>query len=104
MHTHTHAHASTPPPPPPPPTHTHMHQALTGGAIEVPTLDGRTIRVPINEIVSPGYCKRVVGEGMPLAIEPPSPATRGDLLVQFKVDFPQTLSPERKALLKQALL
>ena len=26
-------------------------QALTGGAVEVPTLDGRKINIPINEIV-----------------------------------------------------
>ena len=26
-------------------------KALTGGAIEVPTLDGRKISIPINEIV-----------------------------------------------------
>lgn len=76
--------------------------ALTGGAIEVPTLDGRIIRVPINETVYPGYQKTVVGEGMPLVGEPAAAAS-GDLLVCFKILFPATLSPGQKDLIKQAL-
>lgn len=75
--------------------------ALTGGSIEVPTLDGRKIMVSINEIVSPGYRKRVVGEGMPLVNDP---SMRGDLVVEFRIQFPQTLSPQQKSLARQALV
>lgn len=74
--------------------------ALTGGAVEVPTLDGRKITVAVNEIISPGHRKKVVGEGMPVVGETNQ---RGDLLIEFKIAFPQSLTPHQKALIKQAL-
>lgn len=74
--------------------------ALTGGFIEVPTLDGRVIRVPINEIVSPGHCKTVVGEGMPMVEDSDQ---RGDMIIEFNIIFPSTLNPGQKSLIKQAL-
>lgn len=74
--------------------------ALTGGAIDVPTLDGRQIRVPITEVISPGQEKRVVGEGMTLVEDP---TQTGDLLVRFNVLFPPVLNPNQKSLIKQAL-
>jgi len=50
---------------------------------------------------SPGYQKRVVGEGMPQVADP---SQMGDLVVQFRVQFPQTLNPQQKSLIRQALL
>lgn len=41
-------------------------QALCGTAIEIPTLDNRTLSVPISDIVKPGYKTVVAGEGMPI--------------------------------------
>ncbi|XP_064405470.1 dnaJ homolog subfamily B member 1-like [Halichondria panicea] len=77
-----------------------LKAALIGGSIEVPTLDGRVIRVPITEIVSPGYRKTVVGEGMPLVGETGS----GDLIVEFNIVFPHSLNQSQKSLIKQALV
>lgn len=74
--------------------------ALTGGAVDIPTLDGRLISIPINEIVSEGQSKKVVGEGMPLV---ENPQERGDLIIKFHVQFPKILKPGQKALIKQAL-
>lgn len=51
-------------------------------------------------IYSEGQTKRVVGEGMPLVN---SPEERGDLLIKFHVQFPRSLKPEQKTLIKQAL-
>ena len=73
---------------------------MTGGAIDVPTLDGRQIRVPITEVISPGQEKRVVGEGMTLVEDP---TRTGDLLIRFNVLFPPVLNPNQKSLIKQAL-
>ncbi|KAM9456419.1 dnaJ homolog subfamily B member 13 [Clarias gariepinus] len=77
-----------------------LEKALTGFSVEIETLDGRLLNVPINDIVCPQYSKLVPGEGMPL---PNNPAERGDLIIQFKTHFPQKLSPEKKLLIKQAL-
>jgi len=50
---------------------------------------------------SPGYQKRVVGEGMPQVADP---SQMGDLVVEFRVQFPQTMNPQQKSLIRQALL
>lgn len=75
-------------------------QALTGGDIKVPTLDGRTLTVPITEVISPGYEKQVMNEGMPIV---ENPACFGNLLIRFDVLFPKTLNNQQKSLVKQAL-
>eukprot|EP00112_Aurelia_sp_Birch-Aquarium-sp1_P007178 Seg1782.12 transcript_id=Seg1782.12/GoldUCD/mRNA.D3Y31 product="DnaJ subfamily B member 13" protein_id=Seg1782.12/GoldUCD/D3Y31 len=77
-----------------------LGEALTGCIIDVPTLDGRLLSIPINDIVSPGYTKYVWGEGMPFSIDN---TRRGDLIVAFDIKFPKHLSPEQKQLLAQAL-
>ena len=38
-------------------------KALGGGAVDVPSLDNRILRVPLKEVVRPGYERVVVGEG-----------------------------------------
>ncbi|KTG48014.1 hypothetical protein cypCar_00018683 [Cyprinus carpio] len=75
-------------------------RALTGFSVEVETLDGRLLNIPINDIVHPQYTKIVTGEGMPLAN---NQSKRGDLIIRFITQFPEKLSPEKKLLLKQAL-
>ncbi|CAN0287326.1 dnaJ homolog subfamily B member 13 isoform X2 [Lampetra fluviatilis] len=77
-----------------------LSKALTGCTVEVDTLDGRKINVPINDIVHPAYTKTIPGEGMPLSLDP---ARRGLLLLHFDVVFPQRLSAADKLLVQQAL-
>ncbi|XP_051541975.1 dnaJ homolog subfamily B member 13 [Myxocyprinus asiaticus] len=77
-----------------------LEKALTGFSIEVETLDGRLLNIPINNIVHPQYTKVVTGEGMPLVN---NPSRRGDLIIRFTTQFPEKLSAEKKRLLKQAL-
>ncbi|XP_054611109.1 dnaJ homolog subfamily B member 13 isoform X2 [Dunckerocampus dactyliophorus] len=76
-------------------------QALTGCSVNVETLDGRLLNVPINDIVHFTYQKVVTGEGMPFS---QNPSQRGNLILTFGIQFPERLSPERKDLIKQALL
>ncbi|XP_070569154.1 dnaJ homolog subfamily B member 13-like [Ptychodera flava] len=78
-----------------------LGKALTGCNVEIPTLDGRLLNIPINDIIMPGYRKVVPGEGMPISKDP---AERGDLHIQFDIEFPKQLTPEKKQLIKQALL
>ncbi|XP_056417105.1 dnaJ homolog subfamily B member 13 isoform X2 [Hyla sarda] len=76
-------------------------QALTGCTVEVETLDERLLNIPINDIVHPKYSKVVPGEGM----QTPSDLTvKGDLIIQFDIQFPEHLTPEKKQLLRKALL
>lgn len=75
-------------------------QALTDCTVTVPTLDGRQVPVACNEVVAPGYSKRKRGEGMPLS---KSPASRGDLVIEFDVQYPAHLSEGQKGLLRRAL-
>ncbi|NWI04168.1 DJB13 protein, partial [Tichodroma muraria] len=75
-------------------------QALTGCTLDVWTLDGRLLNIPINDIVDPKYYKMVPGEGMPLSQDP---QRKGDLYIYFDILFPKRLSPEVKTLLKSIL-
>ncbi|XP_071395728.1 dnaJ homolog subfamily B member 13 [Centroberyx affinis] len=77
-----------------------LEMALTGFSVDVETLDGRLLNIPINDIVHPTYNKVVTGEGMPLSQDP---SQRGNLIIMFDTQFPQKLSAERKRLIKQAL-
>lgn len=62
---------------------------------QVPTLDGRVLRLPCPEVVSPGYERRLGGEGMPIS---KNPGSRGDLLIRFKLVFPAFLPQASKVL------
>jgi len=81
--------------------HVPLGKALTGCTVDIHTLDERLINVPINDIVKPGYTKRVPGEGMPISSDP---SKRGDLIIEFDIEFPNSLSPARKELIQRALL
>lgn len=59
-----------------------------------------TLLSPLS-LCSPTYCKVVPGEGMPLLKDP---RRRGDLLIHFNVCFPKRLTPDKKLLLRRALL
>lgn len=77
-----------------------LEDALCGTKLSIRTLDGRTLSVPVNEVVSPGYLKTVPGEGMPIS---KSPGSKGDLLIKFNVVFPSYI-PESKKTQLRALL
>lgn len=77
-----------------------LSKALTGYTVEIHTLDDRILHIPINDIIQPGYTKVVTGEGMPLSREP---RLKGELIIEFNIDFPNSLTPDRKELIKRAL-
>ncbi|KAM4727011.1 dnaJ homolog subfamily B member 13 [Anableps anableps] len=77
-----------------------LEMALTGFSLDVQTLDGRLLTIPVNDIVNPLYKKVLNGEGMPL---PQDPSQRGNLIITFDTEFPEKLCAESKHLIKQAL-
>jgi len=79
-----------------------LGRALTGCVVEVPTLDGRVLSIPINDIVQPGYTKSVKGEGMP--VSKCKDESKGNLFISFDIVFPSQLSPDKKESIKHALL
>merc|ERR1711894_816047 len=65
------------------------------------TADERILHIPINDIVKPGYKKVVPGEGMPLVV---APCDKGDLIIEFDIEFPASLTPDKKDHVRRALL
>lgn len=76
-----------------------LSRALVGCSIEVPTLDGREISIPVNDIMHPKYIKIVKNEGMP---KYETPKQRGNLIINFDIEFPQRLSADQKGMIRQA--
>ncbi len=75
----------------------------------MPTLDGRLLNIPINDVVHPEYTKKVANEGMPLQRElgdcsEEEEGRKGDMIIEFFIEFPKNLTPEKKQLVTQALL
>lgn len=75
-------------------------EALTGYTVQVTTLDGRNLTIPINAIISPSYEEVVKGEGMPI---PKDPSNKGNLRIKFNIKFPSRLTSEQKAGIKRLL-
>lgn len=77
-----------------------LAEALTGYTLHLTTLDGRSLTVPINNVIHPNYEEVVPREGMPI---PKDPSKKGSLRVKFNIKFPTRLTPEQKAGIKKLL-
>jgi DnaJ family protein B protein 4 len=75
-------------------------QALTGAMIQVPTIDGPMIQVPINPVVKPGDTKTLQGYGMPIS---KSPGSRGSMVLEFDIVFPTSLTENQRSNIRSAL-
>ncbi|CEM18629.1 unnamed protein product [Vitrella brassicaformis CCMP3155] len=75
-------------------------KALTGFTLPIQTLDGRTLQVRVDEIVSHKSRKIVSNEGMPISKQP---GTKGDLIIEFDVSYPRSLTAQQKEQLKSLL-
>lgn len=75
-------------------------EALTGYTAQITTLDGRSLSIPINAVISPSYEEVVKGEGMPL---PKDSSKKGNLRIKFNIKFPTRLTSEQKTGLKRLL-
>lgn len=75
-------------------------EALTGKTLELTTLDGRNLMIPLTEIVKPGYEMTIPNEGMPISKDP---RKKGNLRIKFDVRYPSRLTTEQKSDLKRVL-
>ena len=64
-------------------------QALSGVTLNVPCLDGRKIPLHISDVIKPNSVRRIQGEGLPYSKQP---SMRGDLIIEFDVQFPDSIS------------
>jgi molecular chaperone DnaJ len=72
-------------------------QAALGGAIDVPTIEGSKVKVPLPEATQPGAVLRVRGQGVPHL----GGKGRGDLHVLVRVVVPHKLNAEQRKLFEQ---
>ncbi|ESW98438.1 hypothetical protein KL918_005162 [Ogataea parapolymorpha] len=68
-------------------------ESLLGFEKEVTTLDGRRIPLTKSSPTQPGSVSTYPGLGMPIS---KSPGSRGDLIIEFKVDYPVFLTQQQK--------
>lgn len=76
-----------------------LEEALLGTTVTVYTLDHRTVRIPITDVVSPGYEKIVENEGMRIL---ENPEEKGNLIIQFDIRFPEYIPKASKEHLNKA--
>ncbi|KAF4367596.1 uncharacterized protein LOC115709847 [Cannabis sativa] len=75
-------------------------EALTGKVLDLTTLDGRNLMIPLTEIIKPGAEMVVQNEGMPISKEP---GKKGNLRIKFDVQYPSRLTAEQKTDLRRVL-
>ena len=68
-----------------------LKQSLLGCSFAVTTIGGQELSASLPGIIKPCAHHRFTGHGMPLT---KSPQQRGDLIVCFKIVFPNELPPE----------
>jgi len=67
-----------------------LSEALTGFSFKLETLDKRVllIRSRKGQVIKPGSCLKITGEGMPSY---KSSLDKGDLLIYFEIEFPKKI-------------
>ena len=71
-----------------------LSDALCGVELVITQLDKRKLLIKTNEIITPLSKKRIIGEGM---------NNNGNMIINFNIIFPSTLSDERKQYLSKIL-
>jgi molecular chaperone DnaJ len=74
-----------------------MVQAVLGGNIEVPTLDGKMARINIPAGAQGGHQFRLRGKGMPIMRS----SQHGDMYIEITVETPVNLTAKQKELLRE---
>lgn len=78
-----------------------LREALCGTVLQIPTLEGRKVGLDCSgEIIRPQTVKRLQGYGLPISKEP---TKRGDIIVNFEILFPQSLTKSSKDILYDVL-
>lgn len=78
-----------------------LKDALSGIAkVKVPTLEGTKVALNLKDIIAPTTVKRLSGYGLPY---PKEPTRRGDIIVNFDIKFPDTLTEPARQILMDVL-
>lgn len=77
-----------------------LAEALTGYTVNLTTLDGRNLTIPITSVIHPDYEEVVPREGMPISKDP---SKKGNLRIKFNVKFPTRLTQGQKSKIKELL-
>ncbi|CAH0595437.1 unnamed protein product [Chrysodeixis includens] len=77
-----------------------LKEALCGFMVTLKTLDDRILRIKITDVVMPKFEKVIEGEGLPLPACPLK--AKGNLILRFRVDFPEYLSKKSKKAFEEA--
>ncbi|XP_010447974.1 PREDICTED: dnaJ homolog subfamily B member 13 isoform X2 [Camelina sativa] len=77
-----------------------LADALTGYTANITTLDGRTLAIPVTNVIHAEYEEVVPKEGMPLQKDQ---TKKGNLRIKFNIKFPARLTAEQKAGFKKLL-
>ena len=77
-----------------------LKQALCGGEIQVPKIDGKAVTHKLEKVTTPESIKVFPGDGMPISKQP---GQRGNLEVNYDVKFPTSLSASQVKTLKSVL-
>lgn len=72
-------------------------QAVLGCTINIPSLDGKTISIPVKDGTENGTMLRIKNEGVPFT----GSTRRGDLYVKILVQIPSRINSKQKELLTQ---
>jgi len=71
--------------------------AILGGEAQVPTIDGRSLRLKVSASTQPGQMLRLSGQGMPSLGKPNK---RGNLYAIIEIKIPRQVSPQQQELYK----
>ena len=74
--------------------------AIKGGEIEIENFDGEKVEVDIQGGVQHGETRRIPGLGLPYMLDN---SKRGDLVVTFSIEFPESLTEEQKKIIQEEL-
>eukprot|EP01071_Lankesteria_metandrocarpae_P013354 Lankesteria_metandrocarpae@DN7092_c0_g1_i1.p1 len=77
-----------------------LSNALLGCTVPIRTIDGRTIQIKMDEVINPKTRRIVPNAGMPQSKQP---GERGDLIVEFDIEFPRSLATEQRLVLAEVL-
>lgn len=77
-----------------------LKDALCGCLVNIPTLTGESVPLRLKEVVKPTTVRRMAGYGLPY---PKEPNRRGDMLINFEIKFPETLTESTRQLLRDIL-
>ncbi|CAH8500481.1 unnamed protein product [Dicrocoelium dendriticum] len=77
-----------------------LKQSLCGGVVSIPTIEEGQRNLALKDVIPPGTIRRITGEGLPY---PKEPNRRGDIIVEFRVVFPPSLTNAQKARLAEIL-